>query len=113
MSQSVREVAEGNFDEMVLQSDRPVLVDFWAEWCGPCRALAPTLEAVAQSWGDRAHVVKLNVDAGPEVAARYGVRAIPTLILFKDGGEVERLLGSVSKAEIARKVGQHIGLSSN
>jgi thioredoxin 1 len=113
MSQAVREVDDGNFDATVLQSDRPVLVDFWAEWCGPCRALVPTLESVAQSWGDRAHVVKLNVDAGPAVTARYSVRAIPTLILFKYGEEVERLLGTVSKAEIARKVDQHIDPSGN
>jgi thioredoxin 1 len=113
MSQAVREVDDGNFDETVLQSDRPVLVDFWAEWCGPCRALAPTVEAVAQSWADRAQVVKLNVDASPAVTARYSVRAIPTLILFKDGEEVERLLGAVSRTEITRKVDQHIDHGSN
>ena len=113
MSKIVREVNDSNFQETVLGSDRPVLVDFWAEWCGPCRALAPTIDAVAESWADRAQVVKLDVDANPSTTERYAVRAIPTLILFKNGAEVERLLGAVSKTEIARKVDHHIGNGSN
>lgn len=113
MSNLIREVDDANFHETVLQSEGPVLVDFWAEWCGPCRALAPTVEAVAQSWSDRAHVVKLNVDANPAITERYGVRAIPTLILFKNGEEVERLLGAVSKTEIARRVEHHFGNGIN
>jgi thioredoxin 1 len=113
MTQQVGEVNDDNFDRAVLQSDRPVLVDFWAEWCGPCRALAPTVEAVATDWADRARVVKLNVDQSPLMTERYGVRAIPTLILFKDGEEIARLLGAVSKTEIARKIDHHIGASVN
>ena len=113
MSKFVREVNDSNFQETVLGSDRPVLVDFWAEWCGPCRALGPTIDAVAESWADRAQVVKLDVDANPSTTERYGVRAIPTLILFKDGAEVERLLGAVSETEIARKVDHYIGNGNN
>jgi thioredoxin 1 len=108
MSEQIREVNEDNFEQVVLQSDRPVLVDFWAPWCGPCRALAPTLEAIATDWAGRARVVKLNVDVSPSSAERFSVRAIPTLILFKNGREVGRLLGAVNKTEIARKLDHQI-----
>ena len=113
MSRITSEVNDGNFNDAVLRSERPVLVDFWAEWCGPCRALAPTIDALAESWADRAEVVTLDVDANPATTERYGVRAIPTLILFKHGEEVERLLGAVSKTEIARKVDHHIDNGGN
>jgi thioredoxin 1 len=109
MSKGIEAVNDDNFAQTVLQSDRPVLVDFWAEWCGPCRSMAPTMEAVASEWQDRARVVKLNVDESPVITERYGIRAIPTLILFKGGEETERLLGAVSKTEIARKIDRHIG----
>jgi thioredoxin 1 len=108
MSEQIREVNEDNFEQVVLQSDRPVLVDFWAPWCGPCRALAPTLEAIATDWAGRARVVKLNVDVSPSSAERFSVRALPTLILFKNGREVGRLLGAVNKTEIARRLDHHI-----
>lgn len=107
MSRAIGEVNDDNFEQMVLQSEKPVLVDFWAEWCAPCRALAPTMEAVAADWAERGRVVKLNVDANPRITERYGVRAIPTLILFKRGAEIERLLGASSKSEIARKIDRH------
>jgi thioredoxin 1 len=113
MTREISEVNDDNFAQAVLQSDRPVLVDFWAEWCGPCRTLAPTVEAVATDWADRARVMKLNVDQSPLMTERYGVRTIPTLILFKDGEEVARLLGAVSKTEIARKIDHHISASVN
>jgi thioredoxin 1 len=113
MTRQISEVNDDNFAEAVLQSDRPVLVDFWAEWCGPCRTLAPTVEAVATDWADRARVMKLNVDQSPLMTERYGVRAIPTLILFKNGEEVARLLGAVSKTEIAREIDHHISASIN
>ena len=109
MSKDIEAVNDDNFAQTVLHSDRPVLVDFWAEWCGPCRALAPTMEAVASEWQDRARVVKLNVDENPVITERYGIRAIPTLILFKGGAEAERMLGAVSKTEITRKIDHHIG----
>ena len=104
MSANVREVNDLNFDQAVLQSDRPVLVDFWAGWCAPCRALAPKVEAVAARHAGDVRVVKIDVDQNPLVAQRYGVRAIPTLIVFNHGQEVERLLGAVSEAEIELKL---------
>jgi thioredoxin len=100
MSANVRELNDGDFDQAVLQADRPVLVDFWAAWCAPCRALAPRVEAVAARRAGAVRVVKIDIDQNPLAAQRYGVRAIPTLILFNQGREIERLLGVVSEAEI-------------
>ena len=108
MNEQIQEVNDSDFEQAVLQSGRPVLVDFWAPWCGPCRALAPTLAEVAADWTGRARVMKLNVDASPSSAERFSVRAIPTLILFKNGREVERLLGAVNKTEIERRLDHHI-----
>ena len=102
MSEYVREVNERDFDQVVLKSKMPVLVDFWAEWCGPCRALAPIVEAVAKQYAGAARVVKLNVDDSPAVAQRYGIQGIPTLILFQDGEEKDRIIGAVSIETIAR-----------
>ena len=113
MSESIREVNDNDFEQAVLRSDKPVLVDFWAAWCAPCRALAPTVEAIAVKHGQRARLVKLDVDRNPLATARYRVHAIPTLILFSDGQEVERLLGAVSEAEIGRRIDQHIKANLN
>ena len=113
MSESIREVNDNDFEQVVLGSDKPVLVDFWAAWCAPCRALALTVEAIAVKLGERTHVVKLDVDRNPLATARYGVQAIPTLILFSNGQEVERLLGAVSEAEIERRIDQHIEANLN
>ena len=88
MSEYVKEVGDDNFESDVLNSDKPVLVDFWAPWCAPCRMLAPTVEAVAQNFQGSASVVKLNVDDNPAVSQRYGIKGIPTLILFAEGKEV-------------------------
>lgn len=86
-------VTTADFDKEVLQSDVPVLVDFWAVWCGPCRMIAPTVDAVAEEFAGKAKVFKLNVDENNEIAARYGVQSIPTLIVFKGGQQVTQLVG--------------------
>ena len=107
MTEKVREVSDNSFERDVLQSEKPVLVDFWAEWCGPCRMLTPTVEAIAEQYSDRAAVLKLNVDDNPATAATYGIRGIPTLILFREGREVERVVGATSKESISRIIEKH------
>ena len=109
MSDYVTEVSDSSFEKVVLQSDKPVLVDFWAEWCGPCRALAPTVEAVAEKYAATARVVKLNVDNNPAVSQQYGIKGIPTLILFRGGKEEERVVGATSEGNISRLIDKHIG----
>ena len=104
MSQYVRDLSEGALDEELLQSKEPVLVDFWAPWCGPCRAMSPAVEAAAQKLAGEAKVYKVNVDENPEVSLRFGIRGIPTLILFKDGREAHRLVGLSSKEQIEELV---------
>ena len=107
MSQYVNDVSDSSFEQQVLKSDKPVLVDFWAAWCAPCRMLAPTVEAVAEKYAGNAHVVKLNVDDNPSVSQRYGIKGIPTLILFKNGREEERVVGATSKEAISRMIEKH------
>jgi thioredoxin 1 len=100
MSQNVLHSSDSSFAGDVLQSDKPVLVDFWAEWCGPCRAIAPILEEVASARQDSLRVVKVNVDESPELAGRYGVRSIPTLILFQGGQPQAQRVGSLRRVEL-------------
>jgi len=97
-------VTADDFDQTVLQSPLPVLVDFWAPWCGPCRAVEPVVEAVAKARADRLNVVRLNVDDSPEVATKYGIRAIPTLMIFKNGEPAEMLVGYVAEDELNRRL---------
>ena len=108
MGDNVKDVSDSNFESDVLNSDKPVLVDFWAPWCAPCRALAPHIDAVAQNYQDTASVVKLNVDDNPQVSQRYGIKGIPTLILFKNGKEEERVVGATSKEAISRMIDKHV-----
>ena len=112
MSEHVSETSDSNFETDVLKADRPVLVDFWAAWCAPCRMLAPTVEAVAEKYAGTARVVKLNVDDNPSVSQRFGIKGIPTLILFKNGREEERVVGATSEQAISRILDKHISAAS-
>ena len=113
MSEHVIDVSDNNFEADVLKSDKPVLVDFWAAWCAPCRMLAPTVEAVAEKYAGSASVVKLNVDENPSTSQRYGIKGIPTLILFKNGKEEERVVGATSKEAISRMIEKHVSGAAN
>jgi thioredoxin 1 len=113
VSEHIKEVNEENFQQVVLQSEVPVLVDFWAEWCAPCRALAPVVAAFAEKHARNARVVKLNVDHSPALTQRYGIRGIPTLILFKGGEERERLIGVASEPQITRAIEKYLNSISN
>jgi thioredoxin 1 len=104
MSEFVKDVSDSSFEKEVLGADKPVLVDFWAEWCAPCRMLAPTIAAVAEHYGETVSVVKLNVDDNPSTAQRYGIKGIPTLILFGEGKMVDRLVGANSKETIMKMI---------
>jgi thioredoxin 1 len=108
MSDQVTEVNDSSFDKDVLQSDKPVLVDFWAAWCAPCRMLSPTVDAIAEKYAANARVVKVNVDDNPSISQRYGIKGIPTLILFKAGKEEERVVGATSKEAISRMIDKHV-----
>lgn len=103
---------ETNFKTEVLESDKPVLVDFWAEWCGPCKMIAPALEQLAEEFDGKAKIVKLNVDDHPAIAGEYGIRSIPTLLFFRDGKVVEQLVGAAPKGALAEKLNGLIGVAS-
>ena len=95
---------DANFEDEVLNSDQPVLVDFWATWCGPCRTIAPTIEKIAADYDGRAKVVKLDVDNNPQTAMKYGIRSIPSLLFFKGGRPVDQMVGVVSERVLADKL---------
>ena len=101
MSVNTVDFKQDSFKEEVLDSDKPVLVDFWAEWCGPCKILTPTINEVADDYKDKAVIGKLNVDENPTIAAEYGIRSIPSLLFFKDGKVQKQIMGAVAKEEIS------------
>ena len=100
MSDNIMHTSDSSFEADVLNSEKPALVDFWAEWCGPCRMIAPLLDEAASEYADRMSIVKLNVDENPNVAQRFGIRSIPTLMLFKNGAVQAQKLGAMSKSQL-------------
>ncbi len=105
---ATRTVTDDTFGSEVLQSDKPVLVDFWAEWCGPCRQVAPILEEIAGEYGDKLSVVKLNVDENPQVAAKYGITSIPTMSVYQGGEVVKTIVGAKPKALLLRDLESYL-----
>lgn len=100
MAEGIMEIEDNSFDTEVLQSDKPVLVDFWAPWCGPCKAIGPVVEELSETFGDKVKFAKCNVDNNPVTPSKYGIKAIPTLIFFKDGNVVEQITGMVAKSKL-------------
>jgi thioredoxin 1 len=101
-------VTDANFKEEVLDSEVPVLVDFWAPWCGPCRMVAPVVDEIATQYADQVKVVKLNTDENPNVASQYGIRSIPTLMIFKGGQRVDMVVGAVPKTTLANTLEKYL-----
>jgi len=104
----IQEVNESNFETEVLNADKPVLVDFWAPWCGPCNMVAKSLEELAKDYGDRLKIVKINVDENNDLASQFEVMSIPTLKIFKNGEEVDSIMGAQPKQNIASQVDKHL-----
>ncbi|MFJ8310216.1 MULTISPECIES: thioredoxin [unclassified Streptomyces] len=109
MAGTLKNVTDADFDEVVLKSNKPVLVDFWAEWCGPCRQIAPSLEAIAAEHGEEIEIVKLNIDENPTTAAKYGVMSIPTLNVYQGGEVAKTIVGAKPKAALLRDLDGFIG----
>ena len=101
------EITDANFNE-IIQSEKPVLVDFWAEWCGPCRMIAPIVEELASDYDGKAVVGKVDVDSNPQMSAKFGIRSIPTLLVFKNGEVVDKQIGAVGKSILAEKLNAQI-----
>jgi thioredoxin 1 len=101
---NIIEISDGTFEQEVLQSETPVLVDFWAPWCGPCRAIAPVIDELSGEYAGKLKIAKCNVDDNPKTPSRYGIRAIPTLIIFKNGNVSEQITGAVAKTQITAAI---------
>ncbi len=108
MSDKIVHTTDGTFDADVINNDKPVLVDFWAEWCGPCKMIAPLLDEVADEYEEKLAIVKVNVDENPSTAQKFGIRSIPTLILVKDGAVQAQKLGAMSKSQLAEFIDTNI-----
>ena len=104
MAEGIVEIEDGSFDSEVLQSDKPVLVDFWAPWCGPCKAIGPVVEELSETFGEKVKFAKCNVDNNPVTPGKFGIKAIPTLIFFKEGDVVEQITGMVAKSKLEEAI---------
>ena len=105
---SIKQVSNDSFDADVLKAEAPVLVDYWAEWCGPCKMIAPILDEVSRDYAEKLNVAKVNVDENQEIASKYGIRGIPTLMLFKDGQLAATKVGALSKAQLTAFIDSHL-----
>jgi thioredoxin 1 len=108
VSDQIIHTTDDSFEADVIQADTPVLLDFWAEWCGPCKMIAPVLEEIATEFKDKVRIVKLNIDENPQTPPKFNIRSIPTLLLFKQGSVAAQQVGAVSKAQLASFLGQHL-----
>lgn len=111
MADNIVNVSDASFEEEVLNSDVPVLIDYWAEWCGPCKMIAPVLEELAAEYGDKIKIAKLNIDENPETPPKYGIRGIPTLMLFKGGNVEATKVGAVSKSQLAEFIDSNVNMA--
>jgi len=109
MAEGIMEVSTSTWDQEVLKASELVLVDFWAVWCGPCRMIAPTVEEIAKEYSGKLKVCKLNTDENPDIASRYKIMGIPTLMLFKDGEKLDQIVGAVPKPQLKAKIDQFLG----
>ena len=108
MSNKIVHISDASFADEVLNADGPVLIDYWAEWCGPCKMIAPILDELAEEYGDRLKIAKLNIDENPETPPKYGIRGIPTLMLFKNGAVEATKVGAVSKSQLAEFIDSNV-----